>query len=406
MNMKSSRSDIWPGTSRTKRSHDPLILHVFSSFAVGGAQVRFAKLVAHLGDRYRHAVVAMDGDYACRSRLALGLDINFPHVAFCKGRTVSNIRNFRKFIRELAPDAMVTSNWGSIEWSMANVTGLVRQIHTEDGFGPEERAGQIARRVWARWAFLRRSQIVVPSRLLHRLATDTWALPSRQVNYIPNGIDCAAFARHSPYKKNSGSAERPLVIGTVAALRPEKNLPRLLRACRQVILERSVRLVIVGDGPERSRLERLAFEMNLGDGLVHFVGHADEPERAYADFDIFALSSDTEQMPLTVIEAMAAGLPIAATDVGDIATMVARENRRFVAGRDHDALAAAIRVLVSDRGLRHRLGAENRAKAFRLYDEATMFAAYSQLLEAAVAGEKPARFDQSCITSRKPTQHA
>jgi glycosyltransferase involved in cell wall biosynthesis len=300
---------------------------------------------------------------------------------------------------------MVTSNWGTIEWSMANIGGLVRHIHTEDGFGPEERDAQIARRVWARWAFLRRSQIVVPSRILHRLATETWALPPRRVTYIPNGVDCAAFAPPSPHADDTGPLGRPLVIGTVAALRAEKNLTRLLWACRPMILEGRARLVIVGDGPERSKLEMLADDMNLR-GLVQFAGHADAPEGAYAGFDIFALSSDTEQMPLTVIEAMAAGLPIAATDVGDVAEMVGRANRPFVTGRDQDALAGTIRTLMADRELRCRLGATNREKAVRLYDQSTMFAGYSQLLEA-VAKEKPSRFHHRLrATSDRPTQHA
>ena len=388
-------------SARQRASRVPLILHVFSSFAVGGPQVRLAKLIAHLGDRYRHAIVAMDGDYACRSRLPANLDIDFPRVPFRKGRTVANVWNFRNFIRGLGPDAMVTSNWGTIEWSMANAGGIVRQIHTEDGFGPEERDSQIARRVWARWAFLRRSQIVVPSRLLQRLAIDTWALPPARVTYIPNGIDCAAFAPGCPHAED---AERPLVIGTVAALRPEKNLPRLLRAFQQTLLERPARLVIVGDGPERDSLERLAGEMNLR-GLVHFAGHADAPARAYAGFDIFALSSDTEQMPLAVIEAMAAGLPIAATDVGDVAAMVARDNRRFVTARDHDALAAAINALMSDRGLRRRLGAANREKAVRLYDQSAMFAAYSRLFETAVAAEGPSRLRRLRPAADGTAQH-
>jgi glycosyltransferase involved in cell wall biosynthesis len=172
-----------------------------------------------------------------------------------------------------------------------------------------------------------------------------------------------------------------------------------------MILEGRARLVIVGDGPERSKLEMLADDMNLR-GLVQFVGHADAPEGAYAGFDIFALSSDTEQMPLTVIEAMAAGLPIAATDVGDVAEMVGRANRPFVTGRDQDALAGTIRTLMADRELRCRLGATNREKAVRLYDQSTMFAGYSQLLEA-VAKEKPSRLHHRLrATSDRPTQHA
>src|SRR5579864_7078129 len=193
------------------RPVQPHILHVFSSFGVGGPQVRFATLAAHLGDRFRHSIVAMDGDYTCRARLDPGLDIAYPATAFCKGRTVANVMRFRKQLRELRPNILVTNNWGSIEWSIANAVPVVRHIHIEDGFGSEERNVQIRRRVWARRAFLRRSTIVVPSHALYRIATKIWRLPEKRVQYIPNGIDCARFARRAGGMKWPGDG---VVIGT------------------------------------------------------------------------------------------------------------------------------------------------------------------------------------------------
>ena len=96
------------------------MLSVFSTFGVGGPQVRFTKLAAHFAERFRHAVIAMDHDYACRARLDPGLDITYPAVSFHKGRTVANVLNFRKLLHRWRPDVMVTNNWGTIEWSMAN----------------------------------------------------------------------------------------------------------------------------------------------------------------------------------------------------------------------------------------------------------------------------------------------
>jgi len=109
---------------------------------------------------------------------------------------------------------------------------------------------------------------------------------------------------------------------------------------------------------------------------VHFAGHTTRPESWVAAFDIFALSSDTEQMPLSLLEAMAAGLPCVSTNVGDVADMLAPANRDFIT--PPDALAGAlIRMLAADRPA---IGAANKAKAAADYDQQTMFAAHTKIL--------------------------
>ena len=355
----------------------PLLLHVFSTFAVGGPQLRFVALAAAFGPRYRHIVMAMDGDDACACRLAPGLDVRCEPIELTKGATLGNVRRFRRRLREIAPDVLVTYNWGAIEWAMANIPRLVRHVHVEDGFGPEERTRQLPRRVLTRRLVLARSTVAVPSRTLWRIATEVWRLDPRRVWYVPNGIDLARFAGLC------GSGAEP-VIGTVAALRPEKNLPRLLRAFRLVADVMPARLVIAGDGPERPGLERLAGEPGL-DKRVCFTGHLDDPAALYRSLDMFALSSDTEQMPLTVIEAMASGLPIAATDVGDVAAMLAAENQAFVTSKDEAALGGAIMTLARDATLRARVGAANRAKAEAEFDQAAMQGTWGALFDGAAA---------------------
>ena len=168
------------------------------------------------------------------------------------------------------------------------------------------------------------------------------------------------------------------MIGTVAILRPEKNLARLIRAFAMLSAETPCRLVIVGDGPERSALEALAASLHVAE-RVTFTGHRDDIPALYAGFDVFALTSDTEQMPLSVMEAMASGLPVVATDVGDIRAMLAPENTPFLAGLDDDAVHGALAALLRDRTLRQQIGAANLATARRDFDEATMFAAWRDL---------------------------
>ncbi len=346
----------------------PLILSVFATFAVGGPQVRFCAVANRLGRRIRHVVLAMDGNTAAASRLDPSLDLDFPAIPVVKGDTRGNLLRFRAWLQARRPALMVTHNWGSIEWAMARLFTGIPHIHIADGFGPEERASQIPRRVWTRRLVLRGSTVVVPSRTLEAIARDTWRLPD--VRYIPNGIDLTAFAPapHAP-------PDAPM-IGTVAALRPEKNLARLLRAC--ALVQRPWQLTIAGDGQERPGLEALAASLGIA-GRTRFTGHVAAPQTIYPGFDIVALSSDTEQMPISVLEAMGAGLPVAATDVGDIAVMLAPENREFVVPQDEAALAGALDRLLGDPALRARLGAANRARAEAEFDQERMFAAYAGL---------------------------
>ena len=372
----------------------PLVAHVFPSFAVGGAQVRFAAIANHFGSAFRHIVVALDGDLACRERLRPDLDVTFPSVAAARGAMVANAWRYRGLLRAWRPDVLVTCNWGAIEFALANIVPVTRHLHVIDGFGPEERQAQIARRVLTRRLVLRRTPVVLPSRRLVRIAVDVWKLPPSVVRYVPNGIDLARFATDGGQRSSgdfpgrfsggcsggssaggSGGGSGHPVIGTVAALRAEKNVGRLLRALAMLP---SGRLVVVGDGPERGRLEALAATLGVSE-RVRFAGHHQDTPGFYAQFDIFALSSDTEQMPLSVIEAMASGLPVVSTDVGDVGLMVVPENVAYVTRLDDAALAAALGGLMADPDLCLRIGAANLAKARREFDQSAMFAAHAAL---------------------------
>ncbi len=360
----------------TPNAPAPLLLHVFPSFAVGGAQQRMVAFANRFGRAWRHAIVALDGNTDARTRFAAGLDLSFPEGVLRKSDTVGSVRRCVAALRTVAPDVLVTHNWGSIEWAMANLLSGRRHIHIEDGFGPEERTRQLPRRALTRRLVLRRATVVLPSRTLLRIATDVWRLPQQRVRHIPNGIDLARF---TPAAGGAPPWPRDLpVIGTVAALRPEKNLFRLLDAFARLRLTRAARLVIVGDGPLRAALEGRASELGVAASVI-FTGATGDPVRAYHNFDVFALSSDTEQMPLSVLEAMGCALPVAATDVGDVAAMLAEPNRRHVVAPEAAALADALADLLADPTERAELGAANRARACAAFDQEVMFSAYAAL---------------------------
>ncbi len=343
----------------------PLLLHVWPTFATGGAQVRFTTIANHFGRRWRHAIVAMDGNLTARERLDPGLDLCFPILPLRKGDTLGNLRTIRAALRALRPDCLLTGNWGTIEWAIANRVQVVRQVHVEDGFGPEERDRQLPRRAWTRRLMLAGRTLVVPSVTLRRIALDIWNLSARQVRYIPNGVDLDRFAPCEP-----APGHEP-VIGTAAALRPEKNIARLLRAFALAAEGRPGRLAIAGDGPERPALEQLAQTLGIA-SRVTWAGHLPDPAPFLRGLDAFALSSDTEQMPLSLLEAMAAGLPVASTAVGDVAAMLPPAQHPLVVPTHDQALATALVRLLGDASLRRTLGQANRARAAAEYDQRRM----------------------------------
>ena len=357
------------------------LLHVFSTFAVGGPQTRFATIVERLGPKYRHLIVSMSGRTDAVALLPRGSDFEIVPIRNTKRNPLANAWRFGKQLRGLKPDQIVTYNWGSLEWALGNRFGpRLPHIHIEDGFGPDEIAARFKRRVWLRRVGLAKAKlIVVPSRNLERIALEEWKFPPSRVRYLPNGVDTERFGAAVPqadwaFEKKSGE----LIVGTCAALRPEKNLGRLIRAFA-ACGPRSARLVICGEGSERPALEATARANNIAERVI-FTGYLAKPELALAGFDIFAMSSDTEQMPYGLLEAMSAGLPVVSTDVGDIKAMVADINRPFIVNAiDEAALTGALRNLLRDPAMRTKLAAANLVKARAEFSIQTMIGAYDRL---------------------------
>ena len=362
----------------------PRLLHVFSTLAVGGPQVRTADLVSGFGDAFEHVFVAVDGRTDALDRLRFDGPVRRRAVAFTKGRGLApgNLRRVVRLVAEERPDLLLTYNFGALEAALANrLWCRLPHLHFEDGFGPEESpARQLRRRVWLRRLALGgRAQLVVPSRTLERVALETWRLPRARVHHVPNGIDLARF---TTLPRTDAAPDRPVRIGAVGALRPEKNLARLLRAAAAVARTHPLEVHLAGDGPERGRLEALAHELDLD---ARFHGHLAAPEKLLAALDLYALSSDTEQMPYGLLEAMAAGLPVVATDVGDVATLLPACNRQLVAPAGCDAaFAERLAVAVADATLRRTLGRRNADHAREHFALSVMLARYRCLFAASL----------------------
>ncbi len=345
------------------------LLWAFSTFALGGPQRRFLTLAGALGPAYRHSVFAMDGCYDAADA-APDLNLRIVEGRAQKGALISraNLSMMRGVLERERPDLLLTSNWGAVEWIVANRG--VPHVHFEDGFGPDERPdAQNPKRVWARRVFFRKRGLhfVAPSQVLADTFRDVWKTRSERVSLIPNGVDCARF---DPAPRSG-----PPVIGTVAALRPEKRIDRLIDAFAAASVPDAT-LLIVGNGPERAALEARA-----GQG-VEFVGGQDDVAPFLARMTHFAMSSDTEQMPISLVEAMASGLPVVATDVGDIRAMVCDANRPFIVAPEAEPLADALRALVDDPALAVEIAASNAVKARMKYGLDTMSDRYDKLFRS------------------------
>ncbi|KTE20569.1 glycosyl transferase family 1 [Sphingopyxis sp. H050] len=367
------------------------ILHLHSSFSLGGKEARAVRLMNLMGPRARHVIIsAVPQATGARDAIDRGIDVRFPadapplHGKPGLGRYRALARYMRRF------DLVLSYNWGSMDGVMAHrlfspFRNLPPMIHHEDGFNEDESV----RRNWKRSSFRRLAlptteALVVPSTLLERIAADEWG-KRRRVQLIRNGIDVASYAK-GPAVPIPGFERREgeVVVGTVAGLRKVKDMPRLVRAV--ATLPPNVRLVIVGEGPEREAITAEAAACGIADRLV-MPGFMAQPHKWIGHFDLLALSSQSEQAPIAVIEAMAAGLPVVSPDVGDVAAMVSGRNCPFIAS-DDAAFRKALASLAEDAELRARIGHANREVAAARFDESTMVAAYENLYGRALKGRR------------------
>lgn len=308
------------------------------------------------------------------------------------GGLLTRIRKIRQFLRENPHSLMVTYNWGSVEWMIANrFFPLLNAIHVQDGYGQEESGHEIFKRTLIRRFAYAPTPVIVPSKtLLHRINT-VWKTPQAHQHYIPNGIDLMRFNGQSPLSRaDFNIPETAIVIGTIAGLRAEKNIGRLITAFHTALKTApNLYLLILGEGAEEKQLKSQVDQLGLS-AQVTFAGNQNRPEDFIPLMDIFALSSDTEQMPLTVIEAMACSKPVAAPDIGDIKTMVSTKNTPYIQGTDAEALSKSLQTLAASTELRHGTGRKNQQKAQSHYSDIAMYQAWAKLYEkTSVQGRIP-----------------
>ena len=258
------------------------VLHLHSSFSAGGKELRAARLMNAFGPKVLHTVVsAQPGAYGAAIAVDPSLSVTYPEdFPSLQGRPLP--RRLLGIARALRDhDLVLTYNWGAMDAVLAHALfrrslGLPPLVHHEDGFNEDE-ANRLkpARNWFRRVALTGASAVIVPSQRLEAIALDAWKQPRGKVRLIINGINCAAYVDKPRPDILPGLVKQPgeKWVGTLAGLRPVKNLPRLVRAFAQ--MPQDWRLVTV---PAEARVDLKALPGAIGCKRVSF-GKADDMER-------------------------------------------------------------------------------------------------------------------------------
>jgi glycosyltransferase involved in cell wall biosynthesis len=207
---------------------------------------------------------------------------------------------------------------------------------------------------------------------------------ARQSRVILNGVDVARLGARALDRWDARAAlglpQSAAVVGTAARFDDVKRLDLLLRAAAAPGATHA--LALIGAGPEEPALRRLAHDLRLGP-RVTFAGEVPEAARLFAAFDVFAAPSRKEGLPLAVVEAMALGLPVVASDIPAHRETLGEASEGLAAGTV-EAFAARLAAVLGDADLRARLAAENRTRARSEFDVRDMLAALEAVYREAL----------------------
>lgn len=360
------------------------VAHVVHSLEVGGTENGVVNLVGALRE-VRHSVVAVTATGPLAARLPAGVPVSCVHKR--AGIDVRAVGRFVAAFRALRPDVVHTRNWASFDAVVAaRVAGVRVVIHGEHGREIGDPEGRNPRRNRIRKLLSPLvTGFVAVTHDLERWLVERVGIPAHKVVTIPNGVDTRRFVDgdRPAARAALGAPHGSLVIGTVGRLDPVKDQVGFLRAFARVAARYPTALaVLVGDGPCRAALEQEIASLGL-DGRARLLGNRLDVPRLLPGFDLFSLPSIAEGMSNTVLEAMAAGLPVVATRVGGTPDMVDDGvTGALVAPRDVAGLAAAFDAYLADPFLRASHGKAGQARALTEFSLERMAATYGALYAA------------------------
>lgn len=365
------------------------IVELVPSLDVGGAE-RLAALLAEGLTTLGHEVTVVSmyaaaGSWIEAELRAAGIDLRFLDKK--PGLDPRMIVRLRRVLRDLQPDVVHTHlHTLKYAWPAAGFRGP-RMVHTVHNLAEHEVEAHT--RAVHHLAF---RLGVIPVAIGEAVAGSVGGVYGRRPRHvIPNGIRVSDFRSPAGTRERMretlgaqlGFAPEATLLLTAGRLNEQKNHAGLLKAFASPVLS-NAHLLIAGEGELLPALRARAVDLGVAT-RVHFLGVRRDVAALMAAADAFVLASNWEGNPLVVLEAMAAGLPVVATDVGCVSELVSPETGRLVPRSDPPALAAALASLVEEPVLRAALGARGAEVAAARFDAAVMASAYSALF-ATVAG--------------------
>lgn len=335
----------------------------------GGAERVAVELACGLDrERYEPHVLVTREDGPLRSLLEQA-DVPFTIL----GRSDAlDLGPWRAAHRHLArnADLLHSHKFGSNAWgALLARTARVPLIVHEHNFS--EQPSRSRRLIDRQWIARRASRVMCVSDSVADVER-ACGIPERLIEVVPNGVRLDAAWPRGAARAELGLEGRSFTIGIVGRLRPEKAHDVLLEAVGQLARSgRDVRLCVVGDGPCRADLQLQAARLGI-DGRVTWAGERRDAATLAAAFDVGVISSRWEGLPLAALESMAAAVPLVATAVGGLPTLLDGGAGVLVPPSDPQALAAAIDQLVADPELCTSYGSRGRARIDERYSFAGM----------------------------------
>jgi glycosyltransferase involved in cell wall biosynthesis len=365
------------------------VLHIISSGGMYGAEAVILNLARVMRDGPHASVLGVFSNSAnpnLQLHEAASSEGFESHLIACNGQVDrATVGAIRALVERTGADVVHAHGYKADLYCWLALRGrglpLVSTCHTwYDTDRMVSLYGKVDRLVLRRFARVVAVSDEVKQRLLGA------GVREERIRIVRNGIDLRPFARPLPSPEQPG---RDLVLGLVGRLAWEKGVDVFLAAAARVASEfASARFLVVGDGPDRSALESQVDLLGLRERVM-LAGRRDDMAAAYASFDVMVSSSRQEGLPMAILEGMASGLPLVATAVGDVPTVV----RDGVTGLlvppdDVGRLATAMLELLRDAALRARLGAAGRHLIADEYSAERMAADYLCVYEEAVVQER------------------
>ncbi len=375
----------------------PLVCHVVFRFDVGGLENGVVNLINRLPEqRWRHVVIALDETAPNFCRRIQRRDVETIALRKAPGHLAREYPRLTKLIRGLRPSIVHTRNLAALEACVpAFLAGVPVRVHGEHGWDVGDFAGASRRHRWVRRLYRPFvSRYVALSQHLSRYLVDRVGIRAAAVSQIHNGVDTIRF---SPVAGGRGAIEgspfalrNEWLIGTVGRLQVVKDQTTLARAFVRALeldprARERLRLVVAGDGPLREAMMQVLRDARA-ESLAWFAGSRDDVPTLLRGLNCFVLPSLAEGISNTLLEAMASGLPIVATEVGGNSELIAdRREGRLVPAAHFERMAGAILEYFHDPVLAQQHGQAARARAERQFSLERMIAGYSGVYESELA---------------------